>query len=321
MNTNDKFTGFTPEELAEEAQTPKEEPIDPLIIAESDNVPCDGTPHGHHWENGVAVCDSKSPENGQSILKNLPSLQTIYYNKEAIENLKAKILPTSSGKQIQFFHYDTLKKDDLAAEQNPPLNATISQYEDFVSSGDFLSVEDIKKAKESLIAASQKVQQAQINAKIDAANMAANPITVTTPYTTYILGKDAYFGYDTPQLEMHQKEIGWLKAQLEEAVEIIKQESGEPTEFIYIHPFDLYELLNSFVISPVLSISEELSDKGYIEIGGKKYKQSTMMPIKSKTWVVDSSKYLDQYSNCDVCNGTSTGHTCDKHLPNPNEIP
>jgi len=324
MNSNAKFTGFSPEELAAEPETPKEEP---LLIAESDNVPCNekevlpgfespdnGQDVGGWTSYNVKFTSSKPPKKHKkksspaSTMEALAQTQQIYYDKQALANLTSQLPWTQQ--------YTNFGSPDINVNGEPqyppsaPPTPKIGEYDDF------LTVEDIKKAAASLKAA-QQAEQAQVNAKLDAATYysypssatmaSGSPVFTTTPntvssfseptYQTYVMGKDAVFntnwggGLSNPQLDAWMKETHWLKQQLAEAKEIIKQLSGEPGEFIYIHPFDLYELLNSFVIPVSLNVDQDMKDPGYIEINGKKYKQSTMMPITSKNSSVDASKY------------------------------
>jgi hypothetical protein len=146
-----------------------------------------------------------------------------------------------------------------------------------------LTLADVKKAKEQLTGTSIKTKEGYYYGYSTAPTTAT---MTSTPYSTYIIGKDAFYGYGVslsdPQLDAWMKEITRLEQQLAEAKEIIKQLSGEPGEFIYIHPFDLYELLNSFVIPVSLNVDQDMKDIGHIEINGKKYKQSTSIPAKSE---------------------------------------
>ena len=259
-----------------------------LAISESDNTPCKQTLSEYYdYSNFISAEDLKSPDNGQAGISEQMMNAEIYTQKpvktkkwSAIKHkgekpsfppLMAPCLPASTGKSIQFFHYDTLKADDITTEQK-------AQQDQINAAA--LSLADIKQMKKQLAGVSIKPHEGQYY---------ATPSTVSTasptPYSTYIMGKDAVFttGFSNPyEIQHYQKELAWAKSQIEEYKEIVKQLSGEPGEFIYIHPFDLYELINSFVIPTLLNVNEEMKDNGFIEINGKKYKQSVLIPAKTK---------------------------------------
>ena len=83
-----------------------------------------------------------------------------------------------------------------------------------------------------------------------------------------------------------QKAHDYYKQQAEDAKGIIKQLVEGPGEIEYIHPFDLYELTNVLTLSSdyIDVFINQNDDKSIIEIcrTGKKYKQSFLMPCKTK---------------------------------------
>ena len=265
MNSNAKFTGFSPEELAAEPETPKEEPVelDATTAQFKDSI---------GYSDFLSPEDFKSPDNGQTVggILIAEAEKTAKKHKK-----KSKYLPASF----------------LGSGPNSSIADPSGIYYGYVHPE---AAKDLKLKPGSLIPVND-LEQAQVNAKLDAGTYYSYPSSATmasgTPYQTYIMGKDAVFNWADPVTDQYKKEADYWKSQTEEAKEIIKQLSGEPGEFIYIHPFDLYELLNSFVIPVSLNVDSEMKDAGFIEINGKKYKQSVLMPIKSKNSFVDASKY------------------------------
>jgi hypothetical protein len=84
-----------------------------------------------------------------------------------------------------------------------------------------------------------------------------------------------------------QAEIEYLKVTVEEQKAIIKQLVDGPGEVEYIHPYDLYEIINNKdVLTTSLSYGMMgSSDSGDITIGpwpGKKYRQSALIPARTK---------------------------------------
>ncbi len=81
-----------------------------------------------------------------------------------------------------------------------------------------------------------------------------------------------------------QAEIEYLRTTVEEQKAIIKQLTEGPGEVTYIHPFDLFELVNNLPVSECCAL-DYLVDAGDCRIGGyygKVYRQSVLIPSKSK---------------------------------------
>ena len=84
-----------------------------------------------------------------------------------------------------------------------------------------------------------------------------------------------------------EKEKDYYKQQLEETRTVIKQltEGVKPGEVEYIHPYDFAEMINSVSVSSIIDMGVA---RGYIDVfegpNGKKYKQSPLIPAKSKNF-------------------------------------
>ncbi len=86
-----------------------------------------------------------------------------------------------------------------------------------------------------------------------------------------------------------QKAHDYYKEELEDAKAIIKQLVEGPGEIEYIHPFDLYEMIEAHQnVECVTDVFvNKKKDSAVIEIAktGKKYKQSPLIPAKTKNVV------------------------------------
>lgn len=84
-----------------------------------------------------------------------------------------------------------------------------------------------------------------------------------------------------------QKQCDYFAERFKEALAVIKQLTEGPGEIEYIHPLDLYDMLethqNEECVTDVFINGRKSNDKTAIEIAktGKKYKQSTLIPPKS----------------------------------------
>ena len=84
-----------------------------------------------------------------------------------------------------------------------------------------------------------------------------------------------------------EKEKDYYKQQLEETRTVIKQltEGVKPGEVEYIHPYDFAEMINSVSMISIIDVGVA---RGYIDVfedpNGKKYKQSPLIPAKSKNF-------------------------------------
>jgi len=83
-----------------------------------------------------------------------------------------------------------------------------------------------------------------------------------------------------------QKELDWYKQTFKEAQEVIKQMSGQPPEgFEYIHPWDFAELLmNAEILPEITLVNRATSQPIYEMVNGKRYKQSALIPAKTKKY-------------------------------------
>ena len=78
------------------------------------------------------------------------------------------------------------------------------------------------------------------------------------------------------------RERDYYKDQVNEAVGVIAQLSGTSTaDFEYIHPYDLYEIINAEP-GPI-DVETKTTKSGYqdLVIGEKKYRQSALIPAKT----------------------------------------
>ena len=83
-----------------------------------------------------------------------------------------------------------------------------------------------------------------------------------------------------------QKECDYYKEQCKEYAAVVKQltEGVKPGEVEYIHPFDVYDLLNTSPVDYVDVI--KCREENVFELeNGKKYKQSVCIPAKTKNIV------------------------------------
>ena len=80
-----------------------------------------------------------------------------------------------------------------------------------------------------------------------------------------------------------QAQIEYLKVTVEEQRAIIKQLVEGPGEVEYIHPYDLYELFDKHVLTTLnYHGMMQSSDSGDIDISGKRYRQSPLIPARTK---------------------------------------
>lgn len=84
-----------------------------------------------------------------------------------------------------------------------------------------------------------------------------------------------------------QKECDYYKEQCKEYAAVVKQltEGVKPGEVEYIHPYDFAEMINSVSVISIIDVGVA---RGYIDVfedpNGKKYKQSPLIPAKSKNF-------------------------------------
>jgi len=82
------------------------------------------------------------------------------------------------------------------------------------------------------------------------------------------------------------KERDYYKESFIECQAIIKQLAEGPGDIEYIHPFDMYDILNSTDASEFIDVYTGPKDERTFTLGksGKKYKQSQFIPAKSKNF-------------------------------------
>jgi hypothetical protein len=82
-----------------------------------------------------------------------------------------------------------------------------------------------------------------------------------------------------------QKAHDYYADELKDAKAIIKQLTEGPGEIEYIHPYDVYDMLNSAIAEDGMTdIYVDGSMIIQIAKTGKKYKQSCLIPAKSKNF-------------------------------------
>jgi hypothetical protein len=80
-----------------------------------------------------------------------------------------------------------------------------------------------------------------------------------------------------------QAEIEYLRTTVEEQKAIISQLTYGPGEVEYIHPLDLYELFNKDLTQSLsYGMMGASNDAGDIMIGFKRYRQSALIPARTK---------------------------------------
>jgi len=87
-------------------------------------------------------------------------------------------------------------------------------------------------------------------------------------------------------VEIQKKEIDYFKGLVKEYEAVVKQLSGQKGEYTYIHPFDMYEIMNDPDCDYVYTIFEKdfhpETGQQVIHCNGKKYIQTTCIPARNK---------------------------------------
>jgi len=87
---------------------------------------------------------------------------------------------------------------------------------------------------------------------------------------------------DVYLIQMMQREIKYHQETTETLKEIVRQLSGEDLGYEYIHPYDLYHLVNEAKTSTLIEfLNERDVDFRFTIIDGVKYKQSALMPSEN----------------------------------------
>lgn len=241
---------------------------------------------------------------------NLPNLIAIYYERQAIPNLKAttpfmsmckqKPLPLRSGNQIQFFTYSLLSANTNQAaegtvgspisESTTKIVATIGQYADFINSSDLAM--DVAIDDPSLL----KNLSDELTYRL-----------ALTLNTLVQLTLDAAVGVDA-SVNIQLANGSYLTANnIRTAVQQLAGVNARPlTKDGYmggvIHPFVVHDVLNDTSFNGLTDILKRgdsgreklmapLSNDEVIEFAGVKFKQTTTAPSST----ISGNTYYNTY--------------------------
>ena len=240
----------------------------------------------------------------------LPNLQAIYYEREAIPNLKAqtpflsmtkqKPLPLRSGNQIQFFTYALLAANTNQAaegtvgspitESSTKIVATIGQYADFINTSDLAM--DVAIDDPSLL----QNLSVELNYRL-----------ALTLNTLVQLTADAANGVDS-SVNIQLANGSYLTANnIRTAVQQLYGVNARPLEKDgrmggIMHPFvahDVYNDTSNNGLTDILKRNEStvqqlikpLSNDDVVEFAGVRFKQTTTAPSST----ISSNTYYNTY--------------------------
>ena len=87
------------------------------------------------------------------------------------------------------------------------------------------------------------------------------------------------------EIEFYKKELDYYQKQLVECREIIEQLfTHKVKDYIFIHPFDVYDLMNKYTVVDIIKRDDCHGLEGNVlTIKDKKYKQTANIPARNTT--------------------------------------
>lgn len=240
----------------------------------------------------------------------LPNLQAIYYERQAIPNLKAqtpflsmtkqKPLPMRSGNQIQFFTYALLAANTNQAaegtvgspisESSTKIVATIGQYADFINSSDLamdVAIDDPSLLQNLSVELNYRLAltlNTLVQLTFDAANGVDSNVNIQLANGSYLTANN---------IRTAVQQLAGVNAR-----PLMKDGKWGGL----IHPFVVHDVFNDTSnngLTDILKRNESTVDKlmgpldndGTFEFAGTRFKQTTTCP----TTTISSNTYYSTY--------------------------